>query len=278
MEGEGHHPPWTLPIMLLPLTSVALMGPVALVMMTTTKATKSHGSRLFSQIRRPPSLILAQLLVFFVGATACGALELLRGRASPRNQGFRYVVGVASAYFFFEYLAMDVLLASPAVLRSPWIPKRTTSFVSMYKLGLTRLILVSLCVAGLHRRRLEGLYAITGCAAWGALASFHAVLLVDGGAHGRLAAHVGMPLPHFTLLNLGLVHGLPCAVVSSLVSRPAYEPWHGVASGALCLAWGLYRTGGTLLLDHVYTYNRPAVWYTLFAVFVATAAATPWVL
>ena len=103
----------------------------------------------------------------------------LRGRASPRNQGFRYVVGVASAYFFFEYLAMDVLLASPAVLRSPWVPKRTTSFVSMYKLGLTRLILVSLCVAGLHRRRLEGLYAITGCAAWGALASFHAVLLVD---------------------------------------------------------------------------------------------------
>ena len=242
----------------------------------TRSQTKKEEDGLFSLVRRPTPLVLAQLLVFLGASTTCALLELTLGRASPRNQGWRYVVGVAAAYFFFEFLAFDVLLASPAVLRLSFMPRRAASFASMYKLGLTRIILISLCVAGLHRRALEDLYAITGCAAWGAMMSFHGVLVVDSGAHGRLAAHVGLPLWVFTLLNLFVVHGLPCVVVSSLVSRPAYRAWHGFASGALCICWGLWRTGGTLSLDAVYTANPIAIWYALFAVFVLAAAATPW--
>jgi hypothetical protein len=259
--------PWTLPIMLLPASAVAVFGAV--------KHVHAFKVRVLVFELEPLPMVQLQLWVTLAVATLCGLLELLGGRASPVNQGWRYVLGVASAYFFLEGVVMDMLLANPAFLKLA--PPRSGQMRTMAKTGMTRIILITLCISALHRDALDGVYAVAACASWGAMASFNAVLAVDPGAHGRLARHVGVPLRAFTALNLFVVHGLPCAVTTAWPPR-AVTGWHGAVTGLLCLAWGFASTGGTFVLDEVYAPCRPAVWHALFAVFVATAAATPWAL
>ena len=47
-----------------------------------------------AKLRRPSDLVLGLLALSFMCSTTGAALELATGRASPTNQGWRYVIGV----------------------------------------------------------------------------------------------------------------------------------------------------------------------------------------
>jgi len=254
---------WAVPVMLLPAAAVFAFRTVKHLMTV----------RMIKYFVEPPTRIKLQLAAALAVSTVCAALEIYRNEGSFwEPQGWPVAVGVLSSYLFFEMIVMDMLLINPYVLKA--VPPQSKQLKCMYKLGMTRIICIALCTSALHRAALDDVYAVVACAAWGAMASFHAVLAVDSSAHARLATQVGIPLGTFTLLNLFVVHGLPC-IVTAMWPPYHIELWHGAAAGAFAIAWGATSTGGTFVLDHIYAPNPPLVWYALFIVFVIAALITP---
>jgi len=181
---------------------------------------------------------------------------------------------VAGLYMFCERVLFTLVLESDAVLQR--LPPRSYMLKRMYERGFTRIMIFHLLSNTLNRGNsvvLEYLYSMACIATFAAFLSFHAVLLVDSGAHRRLGQHVGVELLPFTLGNL-LVHGVPC--VWTVVFPPQRLAWyHGVSTMLAQGLWGLLVTGGSYKLDDIYAPNAPNIWRTLWFVAQICNVVTP---
>jgi hypothetical protein len=213
---------------------------------------------------------LLELVVLLATASLCIGRELT-GPPPDERAWLRFLIP-PTLYLLAERL-VGIGLTHPRVVSR--LPPRTPQLKRMFEYGYTRLTIFWFVAALTKRPALEDVFATACCSAWGVILSFHATLLADSGSHRRLAEHCGFPLPLFSALNL-LVHGMPC-VVGLLWPPLRMHWWHGAASVAVHLSWGLVYTGGTFMLDEIYVPLRPAVWRFLWAVSITVELLVPWV-
>eukprot|EP00931_Biecheleriopsis_adriatica_P036006 TRINITY_DN20763_c0_g2_i1.p1 TRINITY_DN20763_c0_g2~~TRINITY_DN20763_c0_g2_i1.p1 ORF type:complete len:270 (+),score=43.37 TRINITY_DN20763_c0_g2_i1:18-827(+) len=229
-----------------------------------------NGGRPFDleKLEKPSPFQLAELCIYLATCIVCFS-DLFSKEERPFASSWRLFFGCTSLYLFFERLLLAILLESRQVLAM--LPARTYQLKLMYERGFTRIVIFWLLASSLNRNNivLDHIYSIFSALAWGVLASFHAVLLFDPGAHRRLAAHVGMNIAPFSLGNL-VTHGLPCA--ATMYWQPAqHEWWHGAASCACIITWGWLWTGGSFILDEIYVPAPKSAWRAMWVVALGTS-------
>jgi hypothetical protein len=187
----------------------------------------------------------------------------------------RRYFAVTGFYMLCERILFTIVLEDVRVLAL--LPHRSYMLKRMYERGYTRLMIFWMLSTTLNRPNsalLEYLYTVACIASFASLSSFHLILPVDPTAHHRLATHVGIPLPAFSVGNV-VVHGLPC-VLAVLCPPQAIEWHHGLAACAVQVFWGLCATGGTFLLDDIYSPADKGTWHGLWVVALITNVMMPW--
>ena len=131
--------------------------------------------------------------------------------------------------------------------------------------SITTLSLVLFTIA--HVTQWEYLCALVVPLMWGVTLSFSSAILFDKTAYARIRRHRGWNMSTFVAGNVCL-HFVP------LMFPPPLERcitwWDGTYAATLHLTWGLYESGGTLVLDHVYVPMQPWMWRMGFVVSTVT--------
>lgn len=187
------------------------------------------------------------------------------------------LLSLVSFYMVCERLVLEHILESSSILSL--LPSPMYQMKSMYANGFTRIVIFWQIASSLNRPVLEAIYAMAAVSSWAALISFHVVLLVDQGAHKRLADHVGSPLVAFSLGNL-IVHGFPCLV--AVYYPPQFlNIYSGIGAAAAQITWGLAQTignkSGLFVLDEVYAPCPKKTWWSLWIVALVVNIVYPFV-